>query len=291
MTLDGFLAQAGQILSESGRVFRLRQHDRLRDGRAGRPAADDPGRRAPGRAQRRSPPGEPLRRRRRRREQARHPEPGPASWSAALLADEYLCGSRFRAIRHYARRPTFDRRLHSSAAPAGTRPRASWSTARRSCRRSHEPAAAPDARALDRLPPRLRGLLREFSWRSDADLVNAVAMLLTGLLINHFIDDPHPGAIVDANQPGIGKTLLVQVIGRILDGTEPPRIPLEQRRGAGEAALRPGPQLAREPVLPRQRPGPDRVGRPRAEHALARAELPHPGQVGHDRAAELRTSG
>src|SRR5205823_13203835 len=47
-----------------------------------------------------------------------------------------------------------------------------------------------------------------------------------GLLINHFIDDPHPGAIVDANQSGTGKTLLVQCLGRVLDDAEPPRTSL-----------------------------------------------------------------
>ena len=95
-------------------------------------------------------------------------------------------------------------------------------------------------------------------------------MLLTGLLINHFVDDPHPGGIVDANQPGTGKTLLVQVIGRILDGAEPPRISLvrdEELEKRLCAQLR---SSTHEPVLPRQRPGPHRVGRHRAEHALAR---------------------
>ena len=131
----------------------------------------------------------------------------------------------------------------------------------------------------DRLPPRLRGLLGEFSWRSEADLVNAVALLLTGLLINHFIDDPHPVAIVDGNQPGVGKTLLIQAIGRVLDGAEPTRIPLERRRGAGEAIVRRGPEPNQEHLPAGQRPHPDRVGRPRAERPLPGALLPRPGAI------------
>src|SRR5271157_2764023 len=91
---------------------------------------------------------------------------------------------------------------------------------------SQAPAYTTDARAIDRLPPSLQALLREFSWRDDADVVNAVAVLLTGLLINHFVDDPHPAVIVDANQSGTGKTLLVQTFGRVLDDAEPPRISL-----------------------------------------------------------------
>jgi hypothetical protein len=71
-------------------------------------------------------------------------------------------------------------------------------------------------------PPILRMLLRESCWSGDADLVNALALLLTGLLINHFITEPHPVAILDGNQKGVGKTLLVE----ILDGRSAPRISL-----------------------------------------------------------------
>ena len=129
------------------------------------------------------------------------------------------------AIRYYGRRPAFDAEFTFRGPgwhPVRGHPR-TWP------RRRADPARAPGRRnagAVNRLPPRFRGLLREFSWRSEADLVNAVALLLTGLLINHFVDDPHPVAIVDGNQPGVGKTLLIQAIGRVLDGAEPNRIPL-----------------------------------------------------------------
>lgn len=140
----------------------------------------------------------------------------------AVLADEFL-HRHLEEIRYYARRPTFDADFNLC--------KPGWNAA--SGNLVHAPeiiptihAPASDTGALNRLPPLLRGLFCEFSWRSDADLVNALAMLLTGLLINHFVDDPHPGGIVDANQPGTGKTLYVQVVGQILDGAEPPRTAL-----------------------------------------------------------------
>ncbi len=96
----------------------------------------------------------------------------------------------------------------------------------------YEPEFEAGARALDRLPPRLAQLLGEFAWRSDADLVNAVAALLTGLQCNHFVDEPHPIVVIDGNQSGIGKTLLAQCMGGVLDGIEPARTSL-----AGEEEL------------------------------------------------------
>jgi len=53
-----------------------------------------------------------------------------------------------------------------------------------------------------------------------------VAALLTGLLCNHFLDEPHPIVVIDGNQSGIGKTLLAQIMGHVLDGIEPARISL-----------------------------------------------------------------
>jgi hypothetical protein len=88
----------------------------------------------------------------------------------------------------------------------------------------YEPPQGPEVSYIDRLPPHLRNLLFEFDWRSNCDLANTVALMLSGLLVNHFIDDPHPLAIIDGNQPGLGKTLLMQVIGQVLDGIEPPKI-------------------------------------------------------------------
>ena len=49
------------------------------------------------------------------------------------------------------------------------------------------------------MPPYLRRLVQGFCWASDADLVNALGVLLTGLLGNHFVDDPKPLVILDGN--------------------------------------------------------------------------------------------
>lgn len=78
---------------------------------------------------------------------------------------------------------------------------------------------------LDRLPPRLRRLIGEFAFRAEADVAGFVAMLLTGVLVNHFIEVPHPAVLVDGNQPSVGKSLLIQVLGRVLDGFDPAPIP------------------------------------------------------------------
>jgi hypothetical protein len=75
--------------------------------------------------------------------------------------------------------------------------------------------------ALDRLPPHLRTLLGGFCFAGDADLVNAAALLLTGLLLHHFLTDPKPVGVLDGNQAGVGKTLLARAIGMVLGGTDP----------------------------------------------------------------------
>jgi hypothetical protein len=71
------------------------------------------------------------------------------------------------------------------------------------------------------LPPRLRTLLAGFCFRADADNVNAVGALLTGLLANHFLTTSKALVLMDGNQPGIGKTWLARSLGIILDGAEP----------------------------------------------------------------------
>src|SRR5262249_6014329 len=87
-------------------------------------------------------------------------------------------------------------------------------------------AQVPAAASIGRLPPCLKRLLQDFCWASEADLENALALLLTGLLANQFVSDPKPIGLIDGNQQEIGKTLLAQVIGQVHDGHEPERIPL-----------------------------------------------------------------
>jgi len=147
----------------------------------------------------------------------------PPHWFAELLMRSELLPAGLPRIRQYANRPLFDGDfilrspkwhpdvqmlihgpivepiLHSS--PDTTQP------------------------AVDRLPPLLKQTLRGFCFRADADVANALAALLTGLLANHFIDSLKGFFLVDGNQPGLGKTLLVRVIGTVLDGMEPPITP------------------------------------------------------------------
>jgi len=75
--------------------------------------------------------------------------------------------------------------------------------------------------ARDRLPPRLRELLSDFCLTSDADVANVIGVLLTAILMPHFMNTGKPIILLDANQPGTGKTLLAICIGLILDGRSP----------------------------------------------------------------------
>lgn len=79
----------------------------------------------------------------------------------------------------------------------------------------------PNLPIMERLPPHIRQLLSDFCLKSDADIANAVALLVTGMLITHFIVGGKPVALLDGNQPGVGKTLLARVIGMVLDGEDP----------------------------------------------------------------------
>ncbi|WZO96109.1 hypothetical protein EP7_003091 [Isosphaeraceae bacterium EP7] len=219
MTVDGFLAQAGRILADSGRVYDFEGticYESAQGDHAQLMPLATQGKAEPhaagiltnlfvvGAGDRQSLPATRL--------------------VGALLADEGL-RQHLPIIRHYARRPVFDEDFQLC--------RPGWNPDSGILVHGHEiepassvPTPGPESELLDRLPPRLKGLLGEFCWRSEADLANALGVLLTGMLMNHFIDRPHPVVLVDANQPGLGKTLLVQAIGRILDGHEPARIPL-----------------------------------------------------------------
>jgi hypothetical protein len=148
----------------------------------------------------------------------------PGSLTGAVLASPDLWDA-LSYIRYYAVRPTFNEDFHLCDP--------GWNPA--SGVLYHGPTIRPSlslppidsaGSAASRLPPRTGELLGEFPWQHDADLVNTVAGLVTGLIVNHVIDQPHPLWIFNGNQRGVGKTLLAQTIGRVLDGVEPPRIPL-----------------------------------------------------------------
>jgi hypothetical protein len=159
----------------------------------------------------------------------------PAKLIYALLLNEAF-RSELPRIREYARRPMYDTdfilRGPGWHADPGILIHGSDITSA-----PFEPPVAPNG-LLGRLPPLVRTLLCEFCWGSDADLLNALGFLLTGLLLNHFLDEPHPIGLLDGNQVGVGKTLLVRVLSLVLDDINPPPIrytgddELEKKLGA-----------------------------------------------------------
>ncbi len=92
----------------------------------------------------------------------------------------------------------------------------------------HGPEVEPDVTplpageaALLRLPPHLRTVLAGFCFRDAADLTNFLGLCLTGLLANHFLDGAKGLPLVDGNQASVGKTLLLRLLGQLLDGADP----------------------------------------------------------------------
>jgi len=147
----------------------------------------------------------------------------PAKLVNALLTDEDLW-HRVPVIQAYARRALFDENFDLRG--PGWHPNQGILVHGPDIIPANLPPVAPQARSVDRLPIHLKRIFQDFCWASDADSENALALLLTGLLNNHFVSKPKPIGLIDGNQPEIGKTLLCQVIGQILDGREPERIPL-----------------------------------------------------------------
>jgi hypothetical protein len=145
----------------------------------------------------------------------------PSNLVNALLADAQMW-EQLPVINVYARRPVFDSQFNLCG--PGWHPKEGIKV--------HGPEITPailgpcssaSVPILDRLPPYTRRLLGEFCWASAADLVNALALLLTGLLSNHFVRRPKPMGILDGNQVGVGKTVFCEAAGLVLDGVEPER--------------------------------------------------------------------
>jgi hypothetical protein len=143
----------------------------------------------------------------------------PPAWFVPVLlhADSVL--PLLPRIALYARRPVFDSNFHLRGpgwhADVGIMVHGPIIEPI-----NHEPAESAST-TMERLPPHLRALLQGFCFRSDVDVVNTVAILLTGILINRFIVTLKPVVLVDGNQPGLGKTMLVRVFGIVLDNVDP----------------------------------------------------------------------
>lgn len=147
-------------------------------------------------------------------------------------------------IDHYCKRPTYD--LQFRFCSARYHPDAKLLVHGASI----EPTAfVPTNRqlsALNRLPRNLRQLLTDFPFDSDSDLVSYLALLLQMLLNLHFARTGKPVGVINGNQPGVGKTLLMSVAGILADGTPPRLIPYtsneEELRKHSTALLRKGDQ-------------------------------------------------
>jgi hypothetical protein len=63
----------------------------------------------------------------------------------------------------------------------------------------------------------LDALLRDFCFKTPGDRTNYVGMLLTAILMPHFVGSK-PAVIFNGNQPGLGKTVLAQIIATLRDG-------------------------------------------------------------------------
>lgn len=143
----------------------------------------------------------------------------PPRWFANLLLASDLLHGRLPRIRMYANRPVFDADFHLCSAGWNEGP--GFLVHGPHVEPVPPEPGDPNRTALDRLPRHLRALLGGFCFCSCADVTNALAMLLTGLLANHFVEPGKGVFLIDGNQPGLGKTLLVRVAGIVLDGTDP----------------------------------------------------------------------
>ncbi|QDT55937.1 hypothetical protein Pan44_39850 [Caulifigura coniformis] len=70
----------------------------------------------------------------------------------------------------------------------------------------------PGTEHLDRL-------LREFCFQSEVDRVNYLGMLLTVVLISHFVGSK-PAALITGNQPSLGKSVLAQLLAILRDARQ-----------------------------------------------------------------------
>ncbi len=63
----------------------------------------------------------------------------------------------------------------------------------------------------------LDALLRDFCWKQPADRTNYIGILLTSLLVSRFIGSK-PAALLNGNQPELGKSVLAQILAILRDG-------------------------------------------------------------------------
>lgn len=142
--------------------------------------------------------------------------PLPAQVVSLALNSEALL-EQLPTIKQYSRTPVFDENLQFRGpgwhADVGIL--------------VHGPEVDPEPRCLshegdtiDRLPPHLRMVLRDFPFCTPADLTNAVAAMLTIVLLCRYTLSGKPVILADGNQPSLGKSWFIQMLAILLDGVE-----------------------------------------------------------------------
>ncbi|MEQ9588027.1 MAG: hypothetical protein RJS97_08745 [Parvibaculaceae bacterium] len=77
-------------------------------------------------------------------------------------------------------------------------------------------SAAPDIRPCHETP-HLDALLKDFCFRTPGDRTNYLSVLLTAILVPRFIGSK-PAVLFNGNQPGLGKSVLAQIVSILRDG-------------------------------------------------------------------------
>jgi len=113
--------------------------------------------------------------------------------------------AQLKPLRHYTRSPLFDDQWHLVNKPGY----------------HAEAEMFYDGEPLKpaRRAPVLTRVLSEFCWRTPADRVGFIGVLLTAITALIWVGR-HPLVVFSANQSGVGKTLLARLLATILDAAE-----------------------------------------------------------------------
>ena len=115
-------------------------------------------------------------------------------------------------INVYSKRPLFDEEFNFRG--EGWHPDVGYLVHSFEVELGEQSATAPET-------PLVNQLLDSFLFKCDDDRTNALSLLITGMLIGAFVERGKPIAILDGNQPGVGKTWFALTIGTLLDGERP----------------------------------------------------------------------
>jgi len=151
--------------------------------------------------------------------------PVPLRVIQTVLCNDELIG-RLPEILTYAKRPMFDS-LYRYYGP-GWHPEVGFLIHCPEFEPVEPPSQADGGDDASHWPHHLGVVLQHFPFSSDADRINALGVLLTGVLANAFVEAGKPLIVLDGNQPGVGKTLFGLILGRLLDDTDVTLIPYKE---------------------------------------------------------------